>query len=325
MIDQIQLNQTDSIEIDIFYNGVLTDPTEITITKILDPNGVTRIENQTPNKGDTDGRYIFDVPAAIADTLGEYTAYWQFTINGIGYTHIQKFLVVEEIMDGYVTVSQVRELSTIPEITNEKPSNDIIERHIKKATALVNQYLGGSILYSTYSKKIRCTMDKRTGGILVQMPHRPVNTVTSITLEREYSTVPVTIDEDTGGSKRVISPDNIIINPDSGYFKYTGNLELGIQERPMVYVTYTAGYTYVPDDFTQAVIMIIQELHRRYLGEGSRMYSYELGPEKTVYRNPSYLDGAIKTLGLDDAQGAWNILRNYRQPNKGISITGPRG
>ena len=87
MLDQILLNTSDRIEIDVFYNNVLTDPSSIIIREIRDPNGVVILTEQAVIAGSTTGRYYYTMGTAYTDDLGVYTAIWRFVINNATYEH----------------------------------------------------------------------------------------------------------------------------------------------------------------------------------------------------------------------------------------------
>ena len=89
MMDQILQNTSDKIEVDIYFNNVLTAPSTIKIRQITDPDGSVILTDVAVTAGDTTGRYYYTVPQAYTATLGVYTAIWQFVIDGTTYEHTQ--------------------------------------------------------------------------------------------------------------------------------------------------------------------------------------------------------------------------------------------
>src|SRR3972149_10553304 len=130
MTDQILKDTTDKIEVDIYYNNVLTNPSSITIREIRDPNGVVILTNQTVVAGSTTGRYEYELDSAYTDDLGVYTAIWRFVINNTTFEHTQYFEVVDSVREGYVTPNDVRQLTTYDEITATSPVDATLQKYI---------------------------------------------------------------------------------------------------------------------------------------------------------------------------------------------------
>jgi len=73
MLDQILKDTSDKIEIDIYYNNVLTNPSSVIIREIRNPNGVVILTNQATSQGSTMGRYEYELDSAYTETLGVYS------------------------------------------------------------------------------------------------------------------------------------------------------------------------------------------------------------------------------------------------------------
>lgn len=323
MIDQIIKNESDRIEIDVYYNGALTAPTNIKISTIVDPDGVTRVTDESASPGSSTGRYYYSVAGAITDKLGIYTATWEFTIGGNVYTHIQYFEVVTTIRSGYLTVNRFRDLATYDLVTSDFPSDETIQKHINKASKLIDNYLGGSLDYKTYTETRRCVIDKKTGGLHIQLKKRPIISLTSLTVTT------------TPSSTLTLDVDNVRINSTAGYIEYfydygTSPSALNVcfsgRNRsvvPQATVTYTAGYTSIPEDVEQAATMITEQVLRNTFGEGKEIETVQTFRDTTKYRDSQGVQSAKTLLGLNDVQGALNLLKNYKHTSN--IIAGPLG
>ena len=135
MTDQILVDTSDKIEVDIYYSNVLTDPSSISIREIRDPNGNVILTNQVVTKGSTTGRYEYTVDSAYTSVLGIYTAIWRFVINNTTYEHTQHYEVVSSLRKGYVTPHEVREMSVYEEITDDSPADAVLQKYIDRTIA----------------------------------------------------------------------------------------------------------------------------------------------------------------------------------------------
>ena len=319
-MDQILRDKSDRIEIDVYYNNVLTAPTTITIKTITDPNGVVRATDQTVTAGTTTGRYYYIVESSLTNILGIYTAVWEFVIGGTTYQHSQEFEVVDTVRSGYIVPEDVRDRATYSGITTTSPSDSTLEKLINKSTVLIDTFLGGSVSYAQYSEDIRCVLNKPRNGVHIQLKHRPIISLTSVTLT---ATPANALDLDT---------DNIRINEESGYLEYFYDISYPTLKVctidpssttiiPVASVVYTAGYTVIPEDVKMAASMIVEELYKQEMGEGKDLVTYQLKDQKWGWKNSQAKDDASSVLGLDNAVAIRRLLRNYRQPMVMVSST----
>jgi hypothetical protein len=326
MLDQILQNKSDKIEIDIRYNGVLTDPTSVVIKTITDPSGVVRVTDATGIKGSTTGRYYYTVASSLADTLGIYVAVWEFVINGITYQHRQEFEVVTTIRSGYIVPEQVRDMTTIEELIDSSVTTDeTLQKYIDKTTHLIDAYLGGSINYSVYTETVRCVQDKVNGGLHIQLYRRPIVSVTSITV----TTLP--------GCEVDLDTSLVRINNEAGYLEYFYNVTYSTTPRvgttnfsntrvvPTATVVYTAGYSSVPEQVQMAAVMMVEALYKRMNGLDEKLSGFTLDELTERYKTSENFEKTVHEVGLDEAVGALRLLRGYRQPMRSAGVFGPLG
>jgi hypothetical protein len=324
MLDQILQNTADKIEVDIYYNNVLTTPTSILIRQITDPNGTVILTNVTPVAGSTVGRYEYTMAAVNTATLGIYTAIWRFVINGSTYEHTQYFEVVSSVRTGYVTPYEVRQKSVYTQITATSPTDEILQRYIDRATAIIDSYLGDSINYAIYTEKRRCVLDKVHNGVHIQLSHRPIISLTSVQLEQ--------------GPTDTLNLDvtYIRINEQSGYLEYFSDISVptlrictfdpsATQIIPVATVVYTAGYITVPDAVKQAAVMLVEELYKQTNGEDKELQRFTIDKITEVYSNAKAEDDAISELGLKGARTIIKLLNPYRQSYQRFPFAGPLG
>ena len=246
MLDQILIDTADKIEIDVYYNNVLTAPSSIIIREIRNPNGVVILTNQAVVAGSTTGRYEYTMGASYTDVSGIYTAIWRFVIGTATYEHTQYFEVVSSLRQGYITPYEVRQRTVYSEITNDVPTNAVLQRYIDRSTDIMDAYFGDSINYAQYTEKIRCVLDKVHGGVHIQLRHRPLISLTSVQLMQGPTN---TLDLDV---------DYIRKNEASAYLEYFSDVSVPTLRIcifdpsltriiPVATVVYTAGFVTVPD------------------------------------------------------------------------------
>lgn len=324
MIDQILKDTADKIEVDIYFNNVLTTPTSIIIRQITDPNGAIILTNVTPLAGTTTGRYYYTVPAAKTSLLGVYTAIWRFVIDGATYEHTQYFEVVSSLRRGYTTPFEVREKSVYSKITDTSPTDDVLQKYIDRATDIMDSFFGDSINYAIYTEKRRCVLDKVHNGVHIQLMHRPIVSLTSCVLEQ--------------GPTETVSLDvnYIRINEEAGYLEYFSDISVptlrictfdptATQIIPVATVVYTAGFITVPDRVKTAAVMIVEELFKETNGDDKALQRFTIDKITEVYNIAKTEDEAITELGLKNARAIIKLLRPYRQPFKGFGFAGPLG
>jgi len=324
MMDQILQNTSDKIEVDIYFNNVLTNPTSILIRQITDPNGSIILTDLTVTAGSTTGRYYYTVPSAYTATLGVYTAVWQFVIDGTTYEHTQNYEVVTSIRTGYTTPYEVREKSTYEKITDTEPTDAVLQKYIDRSTQIIESYLGGSINYSIYSEKRRCVLDKVHNGIHVQLAHRPIVSLTSVILD-QGATNTLTLDT-----------DYVRTNNEAGYIEYFSDISVptlrictfdpsATQVIPVATVVYTAGYVTVPEPVKLAAVMITEELYKETNGDDRQLARFTIDQITEQYTMSGAEDNAISALGLKGARGITKLLSPYRQTYKRFPFAGPLG
>jgi len=324
MLDQILVNTADKIEIDVYYNNVLTAPTSINIREIRDPNGVVILTEQTVTAGSTTGRYYFTVPAINTGTLGVYTAIWHFVIGTGTYEHTQYYEVVSSLRQGYITPYEVRQSTIYSTITDSSPTDAVLQRYIDRATDIMDAYFGDSINYAQYTEKIRCVLDKVHNGVHIQLRHRPLVSLTSVQLMQGPTN---TLDLDV---------DYIRKNEDSSYLEYFSDIAVPTlricvfdpsltQIIPVATVVYTAGYVTVPDRVKQAAVMLVEELYKQTNGEDIQLSRFAIGDVSETYKDSKYQENAMEELGIKGSQSIIKLLRPYTQPFRRFGFVGPLG
>jgi hypothetical protein len=324
MIDQILQNTSDKIEVDIYFNNVLTTPTSITIRQIIDPDGTIILQNVVPSVGTTVGRYEYTIPAANTSKLGVYTAYWRFVIDGSTYEHTQYFEVVSSIRTGYISPYDLRQLSTYYQITDTVPTDEVLQKYIDRSTVIINSYLGDSINYGIYSEKRRCVLDKVHNGIHIQLSHKPIISLTSVLVEQE------------AGNSIDLDVTDFRINENAGYIEYFRDISrpslkvcsfdpTASQIIPVATVVYTAGYVTVPDAIKTAAAMIIEELYKETNGEDKQLVRFTIDQISEQYSSSETSEALANQLGLKGIGGILKLLNPYRQPYKTFPFAGPLG
>lgn len=329
MIDQILKDHSDYLEIDIFYNGALSAATSVTILEMKDPSGDVIGTNLATVAGDTVGRYRYLVPAGYVDENGVYTAIWQFTVDSTVFNHTQYFEVVSALTSGYISPIEVRNSSTYSKITSTTPDDATLQKYIDKSTQIIDTYLGGSLLYSQYVDKVRCVLDKPNNGYMIPLKHRPILSLTSLSLETYPS------------HTYVVDTDLIRIREDAGYLDYYGSYsedlttsyplqacargysETGII--PVATVVYTAGYTSIPEDVKLAAVMIVESLFKETGGDDRFMTRMTIGDYTEQYSVRSSSEQSRSSLGDGGWIAAQKILNKYKQPSQSAGFVGILG
>ena len=324
MLDQILKDTSDKIEIDIYYNNVLTNPSSVIIREIRNPNGVVILTNQATSQGSTMGRYEYELDSAYTETLGVYSAIWRFVIGSSTYEHTQYFEVVSSLRQGYITPYEVRQKAIYSEITSDSPTDVELQKYIDRSTDIMDVYFGESINYAQYSEEIRCVLDKVHNGVHVQLRHRPIVSVTSIQLTQEPTN---TVDLDVG---------YVRVNNKAAYLEYFGDISVptlrictfdpsATNIIPVATVVYTAGYVTVPDPVKTAAVMIIEELYKQTKGDDKQLRQFKIDQITETYDVNENGSAAMQELGLSGAQTIVKLLRPYRQPFRGFGFAGPLG
>ena len=324
MLDQILINTSDRIEIDVYYNNVLTAPTSINIREIRNPNGVVILTSQAVIAGSTTGRYYFTVPSVDTGTLGVYTAIWHFVIGAATYEHTQYFEVVSSLRQGYITPYEVRQKTIYSAITDSSPTDAVLQKYIDRSTDIMDAYFGDSINYAQYTEKIRCVLDKVHSGVHVQLRHRPLISLTSVQLMQGPTN---TLDLDV---------DYIRKNEKSAYLEYFQDISVptlricifdptATQIVPVATCVYTAGYVTVPDRVKQAATMIVEQLYKQTNGDDKQLSRFRIGDVSETYKNDEYQQNAMAELGIKGSQTIIKLLRPYCQPFRRFGFAGVLG
>ena len=324
MLDQILKDTSDKIEIDIYYNNVLTNPSSVIIREIRNPNGVVILTNQATSQGSTTGRYEYVLDSVYTGTLGVYSAIWRFVIGSSTYEHTQYFEVVSSLRQGYITPYEVRQKAIYSEITSDSPSDTELQKYIDRSTDIMDVYFGESINYAQYSEEIRCVLDKVHNGVHIQLRHRPIVSVTSVQLTQEPTN---TIDLDV---------DYVRANNKAAYLEYFSDISVptlrictfdpsATNIIPVATVVYTAGYITVPDPVKTAAVMIVEELYKQTKGDDKQLRQFKIDQITETYYFSENESAAMRELGLSGAQTIVKLLRPYRQPFKGFGFAGPLG
>ena len=326
MLDQILQNTSDKIEVDIYYNNVLTTPDSISIREIRDPNGVVILTNQAVIAGSTTGRYEYTVALTYTATLGVYTTTWRFVINGATYEHTQYFEVVSSLRQGYITPYEVRQRAVYEKITATSPTDAVLQKYIDKSTSIMDNFFGDSINYAIYTEKRRCVLDKVHNGIHVQLSHRPIVSLTSCQLMQGPTN---TTD---------LNVTYIRKNEKAGYLEYFQDISVptlqvcifdptATQIIPVATVVYTAGYVTVPDRVKDAAAMLVEYLYKQTMGDDKQLIRFTILDITEHYKTSSTEEAAMKELGVggSNIQTILKLLRPYRQPYKTMMFAGPLG
>ena len=324
MLDQILLNTSDKIEIDVYYNNVLTNPTSIIIREIRDPNGVVILTSQVVTQGSTTGRYYFTVPAVNTGTLGVYTAIWRFVIGSATYEHTQYYEVVSSLRQGYITPYEVRQKTIYSAITDTSPIDAVLQKYIDRSTDIMDSYFGDSINYAQYTEKIRCVLDKVHNGVHIQLRHRPLISLTSVQLMQGPTN---TLDLDVTYIRK---------NEDASYLEYFSDIAVptlricvfdpsATQIIPVATVVYTAGYVTVPDRVKQAAAMLVEELYKQTKGEDIQLERFKIADVSETYKTDKYQQDAMAELGIKGSRSIIKLLRPYTQPFRRFGFCGPLG
>ena len=324
MLDQILKDTADKIEIDIFYNNVLTTPDSISIREIRNPNGVIILTDQAVTAGSTTGRYEYTMASAHTSILGIYTAIWRFVIGNATYEHTQNFEVVSTLRQGYIVPKEVRDKTIYDQITDDVPTNAVLQKYIDRSTDIMDAYFGSSINYAIYTEKIRCVLDKVHNGVHIQLRHRPLISLTSVQLMQGPTN---TLDLDVNYIRK---------NEEAAYLEYFSDISVptlricvfdpsATQIIPVATVVYTAGYVAVPDGVKQAAVMIVEQLYKQTKGDDKQLARFTIQDITEAYTTSKNEQEAIKELGLKGAQTIVKLLRPYVQPFRRFGFVGPLG
>jgi len=215
--------------------------------------------------------------------------------------------------------STLLDLSDYPDIT--------VQKYIDRAQLMADEWLGLNIGYSSFcDKDLRCIYDYPNSGIGIQLPRRPIDTITKIMVTFEPSST-MTWDTTTKIS-------NWRINNAIGYIEYLGmsmsdyNLSLCLRDPsasniiPMAEITYYAGYKTIPNAVVKGMVILVEQLIRVDRGDDSEITSIMEGNYREGYRRSKGIKSVGAIGGTDQVE---RLLRPYRQPNQTLFTNGPLG
>jgi len=305
MIDQILQNSADTIDIEIYKDGVLTDADgDVTIT-ISNPNSTVIYSVQTAVKTAT-GKYQFEVEVANTSVLGTYTAVWSFTLTQTAMQHTQQFQVVSAVSSGYLLTSEYR-TKTALDVSSLTDAQ--LNTYIDRATHLIESYIGGSIRMTTYEEKQNCVVDYPNSGLHIQLDHAPVDVLTSLVIEfnPSYTTT--------------LLVANVRVNKVAGFLEYfglnlTNALVAGVQDvsvstvKPVATVVYSAGYNEIPTKVELATIRLVDQLINGEKRQFKDIKSIRIGEYWEDYEKSSG-QWNLGKIGTDEVV---ELLKDYKHP-----------
>lgn len=304
MLDQILQNSSDSIDIEIFKDGVLTDADgDVTVT-IADVNGAVLYTNQLATKSST-GKYQFTLEADKTTALGTYSAVWSFTLALSAMQHTQLFQVVSAVTSGYLLTSEYR---TKTSLDVSAKSDEQLTAYIDRATFLIEAYLGGSVRTKTYQETQRCVIDFPNNGVHIQLDHSPILSVDSVSLE--YGP----------GHVIELTTSTVRVNKDAGYLEYFGiapvnSISVGVRDitdtniKPFATVVYTAGYNEIPERVVLATIRLVDQLINQETNQVQTVKSVKIGEYSESYESSAPF--ALGKIGKDEVA---ELLKDYKHP-----------
>ena len=305
MIDQILQNDSDSIDIEIYKDGILNDADGDVLVTISDSNGVVLYNRQLATKTAT-GKYQFTLSSNNTAVLGTYSSIWLFTMSNSVMQHTQQFQVVSAVTNSYLLPSEYRVKTSLD--VSEK-SDTQLTNYIERATFLIESYLGGSVRMTTYEEKKNCIIDYPNFGVHIQLDHAPIDSLTSLSLQYNpgYSTV--------------LDVDNVRVNEKGGYLEYfglnlTNAMVASVQDvsletiKPKATIIYTAGYNEMPRQVELATSRLVDQLINIESKQFQQVKSVSIGKYSESYDN---LKGQF-SLGNIGADEVIELLKEYKHP-----------
>jgi len=305
MLDQILQNSSDSIDIEIYKDGSLTDADGNVTVTISDANGAILYTNEIATKSST-GKYQFTLAADKTAVLGTYSAVWSFTLALTAMQHTQPFQVVSAISLGYLLPNEYRAKTTLS--VSEK-TDEQLNAYINRATYLIEAYLGGSVRTKTYEERQKCVIDYPNQGVHIQLDHAPILSVTSVTLEYSPNYI------------ISLTTTTVKISSEAGYLEYFGitpesSLIAGVRDisttniRPIATVVYTAGYNEIPERVVLATVRLVDQLINQETKENQTVKSVSIGDYSESYDNMSG-PFSLGKIGKDEVV---ELLKDYKHP-----------
>lgn len=297
------LVQTDEIRQDV------DDETTITCS-IKNPNDVEIITDEEATRY-SEGRYYISLDASDVSVLGEYTTTWNYTLDSLVCEVKKTFEVVNYLDNVYISVDEFKNMTSMN--LSSKTDSQILN-YLKRATNLVESYIGGSVGLKKYKEKTNCVIDNNTDGLHIQLNHTPIEEV--IESELKYG-VTETSDLDV---------DNFRINEKAGYLEYfyttlidsmavCSNRTYGKIIKPQTTTTYYAGYIDIPDKVKLATSKLAEQLLNQETKEfvSLKSFSMEENYSETYDDKQSKGTTLAGEIASDEVK---ELLREYRHPIK---------
>ena len=221
----------------------------------------------------------------------------------------------------YIEPDDVTDAATYGEIANMSEAE--LQLYVDKATQIIDSYVGGSLLETTYTDKVRCVLDKPNSGLLIPLKHRPITEVTSISLMTKPT------------SSVSLDVDYVRIREEVGHVEYYYTLEYpyalcpadfsGSSITPIAEVAYTAGYAIIPADLKHAAVLIVEALVREENGEDTFLSRMTISNTTEVYSKKTSTEDAKSIIGDASWITVKKILSKYRQAGQSPGIAGIMG
>ena len=202
-----------------------------------------------------------------------------------------------------------------------------LQKYLDRAQSMADVWLGLNIGYSSFcDKDIRCMYDYPNNGLAIQLPRRPIDKISKITVTFGTSYTK------TWDTTSEIA--NWRINNAVGYIEYFGlslsehtlNVCLGDPLAsniiPMAEITHYSGYKTIPTSVAKAMVILMEQLIRVTQGDDIEITSIMEGNYREGYRRSKGIKSLGVVGGVDQVE---QLLRPYRQPNQTLFTNGPFG
>jgi len=169
--------------------------------------------------------------------------------------------------------------------------DDLLESIINRVSDIIENYCGRTFKETTYTEEEY----DGTGSDELLLENYPL-TSSSITLEKRD-----TLSNSDNWS--TIDSENYFVYTDEGKIKYLTNI---FQEAPKHYrVTYTAGYSPIPDDLEEAALQLCKYIYNNKRSGGGKA-SESLGDYSVTYMKQQ---GILEDTGVADILDAYTDRR----------------
>jgi hypothetical protein len=245
--------------------GQLVDPVAPTV-EVIDPNGVQVVAPTSPTRNPSVGVYEYDFIPALDAPLGVWTARWSGTINGTLAVDDDFFEVVAAGTIGFTGAAA--SLASVEDLDDwlggTAPSAGESARRafaIRAASAIIRRWT-----HRTFTRVVDDQVRLRGNyGPILQLPQRPVAEVTAVRIDG-YEVTDWTLLAD-GRLRLGENSHRHLYAVHDNWFGSWGGPDAKIE------ITYTHGYTVVPDDVT----MVTVQAAARILANPSGVRSESVG------------------------------------------------